>query len=264
MPDMADAVDWTAIPADAGAVCGYIDGAKYPWPADAWAHFEGRPVLRVSVLADPDAEGFDAETGDAPNDEVATAVAVRVARGQPSVVYANRSTLPAVTAALRAKSVAWLPPSSWPAPGAYLWVADPNIAPGSVPVTVPVQPVAVQDRWEHTYDLSTLYGGWLPAVLEASAPAPAPEPTPVPAPEPTPVPAPAVAYHPAPDLPQLAEGDHGPAVEVLQLLLNSAGAGPIAVDGYFGPGTKAAVSRFQHSHDLGVDGIVGPLTWAKF
>lgn len=34
------------------------------------------------------------------------------------------------------------------------------------------------------------------------------------------------------------------------------------VDGKFGPGTHDAVSRFQKSSGIGVDGIVGPKTWS--
>jgi peptidoglycan hydrolase-like protein with peptidoglycan-binding domain len=36
----------------------------------------------------------------------------------------------------------------------------------------------------------------------------------------------------------------------------------IAEDGYFGPATLAAVRRFQGCAGIGVDGIVGPQTWA--
>lgn len=49
-----------------------------------------------------------------------------------------------------------------------------------------------------------------------------------------------------------AEGEH---VEHLQELLG------LTADGDFGPNTKAAVAKFQHSKGLTADGIVGPATW---
>ena len=58
-------------------------------------------------------------------------------------------------------------------------------------------------------------------------------------------------------------GTTGQAVKKLQQLLNANGPPPaLDVDGAFGPGTRAAVLRFQMSHGLDADGIVGSQTWA--
>ena len=49
-------------------------------------------------------------------------------------------------------------------------------------------------------------------------------------------------------------------VRVLQRRLRTLGLRPGAVDGLFGPQTRAAVERLQHAAGLQVDGIVGPQT----
>ncbi len=56
----------------------------------------------------------------------------------------------------------------------------------------------------------------------------------------------------------------GADVEEVQHKLNDAGHGPVAVDGVYGPGTAAAVRRFQAANGLTADGVVGPNTWAAF
>ena len=60
--------------------------------------------------------------------------------------------------------------------------------------------------------------------------------------------------------PTIREGSTGPYVITLQQDLNVLGYG-LAVDGDFGPLTNNAVLAFQRSQGIGVDGIVGPITW---
>lgn len=63
-------------------------------------------------------------------------------------------------------------------------------------------------------------------------------------------------------LSQGASGD-----DVRQLQVRVAGypgyGGVLALDGVFGPGTKAAVTRFQQAYGLAADGIAGPATFGK-
>lgn len=63
--------------------------------------------------------------------------------------------------------------------------------------------------------------------------------------------------------PTLRKGMTGEAVEHMQKLLIKAGedCGPDGADGDFGNNTYAAVLRFQSSHHLIADGIVGSQTW---
>jgi hypothetical protein len=59
----------------------------------------------------------------------------------------------------------------------------------------------------------------------------------------------------------LRMGSHGAKVRELQTLLRRAGA-TVAVDGDFGPSTKAALETFQRQNGLAVDGLAGPETMA--
>lgn len=56
--------------------------------------------------------------------------------------------------------------------------------------------------------------------------------------------------------PTIHRGDAGGWVRTLQRKL-----GGLAVDGVFGPKTDAAVRKYQRSHHLAADGVVGPITW---
>lgn len=70
---------------------------------------------------------------------------------------------------------------------------------------------------------------------------------------------------PSLNLPELATGSKGETVRALQILLigNKCSCGSCGADGDFGPGTKAAVVKYQGKKGLNADGIVGPKTWAK-
>jgi peptidoglycan hydrolase-like protein with peptidoglycan-binding domain len=63
------------------------------------------------------------------------------------------------------------------------------------------------------------------------------------------------------DPPLTKEGAKGDAVKLLQHLLNDHGFSVGAVDGDFGPKTKAATIAFQKWANLSPDGDAGPLTW---
>ena len=68
-------------------------------------------------------------------------------------------------------------------------------------------------------------------------------------------------HPPYPGLLQL--GSIGPGVHNLQQELAWKFGYHIAIDGIFGTNTQAAVCAFQLAKGLSVDGLVGPLTWAK-
>ncbi|MDP5337287.1 MAG: peptidoglycan-binding protein [Nodularia sp. (in: cyanobacteria)] len=63
-----------------------------------------------------------------------------------------------------------------------------------------------------------------------------------------------------PPLPTLRFGNSGTSVRILQRLLVANGYA-IRVDGAFGPLTETAVKAFQNQRSVGVDGVVGPVTW---
>jgi peptidoglycan hydrolase-like protein with peptidoglycan-binding domain len=63
----------------------------------------------------------------------------------------------------------------------------------------------------------------------------------------------------------LQKGSKGDSVKALQLLLVGYGysLGDYGADSSFGSVTENAVEAFQEDCDLEVDGVVGPMTWAK-
>ena len=247
--DLYDAADWTVLRGVMGPKAGYRDGARYPWPAEAWAALGPDACLSITVLANPAWEAFDREAGNAGSGEVADAVSKRLVGGRWSVVYVNGSDCEPMSAALHNRGVGWMPAEHWPAPGCYLWAAAPGQHPGTAPAWCPVAPVAVQDRWMHSYDVSTTFGSFPRAGGPVTPPQPSPPAPPAPVPSPT---TPEVSVN----VPVLQVGAKGPAVRSAQLLLTQ-----IAADGVFGPQTHNAVVNFQSVHGLAQDGIVGAHTW---
>ena len=63
----------------------------------------------------------------------------------------------------------------------------------------------------------------------------------------------------------LSQGASGDDVRQLQIRVSGyPGYGAVlALDGQYGPATKAAVTRFQQAYGLAADGIAGPATFAK-
>ena len=68
-------------------------------------------------------------------------------------------------------------------------------------------------------------------------------------------------------MPTLSEGSTGAVVRSLQQVLSNGASGqwntsPGAIDGNFGPNTKASVQAFQTCGGITADGSVGDQTWA--
>ncbi len=79
-------------------------------------------------------------------------------------------------------------------------------------------------------------------------------------PQATPPPPPSWAYWPGTPLSTRHRKDYRPDVELVQRSLNDWGYN-LAPDGHYGPQTRSAVSDFQRSYGLQVDGWVGEETW---
>jgi peptidoglycan hydrolase-like protein with peptidoglycan-binding domain len=67
-------------------------------------------------------------------------------------------------------------------------------------------------------------------------------------------------------MPILGEGSTGAVVKSLQQVLSNGASGqwntsPGAIDGEFGPDTKASVQAFQAWGGIASDGVVGDQTW---
>lgn len=113
-----------------------------------------------------------------------------------------------------------------------------------------------------TYNINNgnIYGYGLPRYGEVNSTTPAQPTTPTPV-----TPTVPTASGCNIKLPELQKGSIGASVVALQgiLIANRISCGPDGADGEFGDNTANAVRIFQQRNGLGVDGIVGPVTWAK-
>lgn len=242
-------------------------------PANIPAEYDGAEAVHITVLANPGGEVFDYENGNAPADEVAASMQHRSALKKWSIGYVNESMFPALTEAMRALGFGWASATAWPAPGVYLWAADPsgNIAagiwrPGVVPLAIQRRYFGSTDESDTVPNFPARVAGYIDGAISAwpasawsrfinvgASPAPAPAPAPVPAPAPAPAPLPKVATV---QLPILSQGAEGPSVHAMQTVL-----GGITADSIFGPVTEARLKAYQASKGLAVDGVVGAHTW---
>lgn len=129
-------------------------------PANIGAGWDGRESVRITVLANQAGQMFDIEGGDAPASEVAKAVRARYDQEFWSGAYVNEANSEQAIVDIGGAGVPLRTAHDWPQAGFYLWCADPsgNIARGNW--RLPVQPIAIQDRYPGPYDLSTTYGGF--------------------------------------------------------------------------------------------------------
>jgi hypothetical protein len=163
MTTIFDAVDVAAIPANASVILAYIDGGYRTYNA-VTARFPKARVLTITTTGLNKADICDVESQDA-----TPAIAARGVRaGLYRTVYSDRSTKPALDAALAGLQWDWY-----------------AAAPGS-PAKVIAGSIATQYAWPGygspgNYDVSVCLDSWL-----NGSPAPGPAPSPVPPTPPTP------------------------------------------------------------------------------
>lgn len=112
MATMYDSTTASDIPADAQIVGGYVDG-DFAWSKADWARFtQATNKITITVTGGSLAAVCDCETGDLTPEQAAGWIQAYPGNG----VYCNRSTAPAVVAAMTAAEI--------PASMYWLWIAD--------------------------------------------------------------------------------------------------------------------------------------------
>lgn len=168
-PDGLDGIDSdvAAIRAVArpGDVIGtYYDGT-YAWSAAQLALFPDCYLLRISVMADPAADTFDCEPGNAPPAAVAGAVATKHGQGDRSLVYCatdNAGSPYDYAAVVAACQTAGVGVAGWD-----WWAPDWTGAPHLVPLSVATQYASLP-----SYDESWFSSSWIAARFNIDPPPP--------------------------------------------------------------------------------------------
>lgn len=164
---MYDSAYASQIPTDAPIVAGYFDG-NYRWSDADWARFSTTKRLRISVLADPGADTFDCEPGNADANSVAQALATRYARGQRSVVYTAEWAAGYRLADVEQQAAArGVPRSAWD------WWATDYSGPST---PIPAGAVGLQYADPGPYDLSKMLDTWVASWFGTADPPPPPAP----------------------------------------------------------------------------------------
>lgn len=157
MRTMYDSVNWSAIPANAAMVAGYVSPSGYAWPQAAWDRFPNAVKVRITPSASHTGLGIhvlDVENGDATPTQAPNWAHIQRSLGQDPTIYCSESAWQSVQ---RAFSVANEPqPHYWiaayPGTGANLpslngftaiahQYADPNTSGGDYDTS------AVADTW---------------------------------------------------------------------------------------------------------------------
>lgn len=223
---MRDGVTLSGIPlAGLDIVATYANGhVGVQTPAAVRARFGTMPVCWIDVNgSDTGADALDVENGDATPAGAAVWVKAKLA-SKPAYPPVVYCNRSTLTPVFNAMAAAKLVVVR----DFRLWIATLDGKTKTVPDMTGV--TAVQWLNKPAYDESAVYDD----TWKAAPPAP----------------------------PVLQQGMTGAAVSALQTALNTHGY-HLAVDGVFGPATRAAVMSFQKQHGLAADGIAGPLTWAK-
>ena len=141
---MYDAIHWQAIPADADAVAGYVDGPLSQWPDEAWQQFSGARVLLHICTWGPRHNGdtLDIEAGDSVPADIPDWVDNALARGvvRPKL-YCSVAAWP------ECKRYAGKRPVLW-------WIANPTGKPHIYPGSDATQWGWSQSDTGGDYDLS--------------------------------------------------------------------------------------------------------------